>query len=33
LVLAALALPGAAWAHATVEQTIPAFGKRIERSP
>ena len=33
LVLAALALPGAAWAHATVKQTIPAFGKRIEQSP
>jgi copper transport protein len=33
LVLAALALPGAAWAHATVRQTIPAFGKRIEQSP
>jgi copper transport protein len=33
LVLAALALPGAAWAHATLKQTIPAFGKRIERAP
>jgi copper transport protein len=33
LVLAALALPGAAWAHATLKQTIPAFGKRIERLP
>ena len=33
LALAALVLPGAAWAHATLKQTIPAFGKRIERSP
>jgi copper transport protein len=33
LALGALALPGAAWAHATLKQTIPAFGKRIERAP
>jgi copper transport protein len=33
LALGALAIPGAAWAHATLKQTIPAFGKRIERSP
>jgi copper transport protein len=33
LVLAALALPGAAWAHATIRQTIPAFGKSIARAP
>jgi copper transport protein len=33
LAVAALALPGAAWAHATLEQTIPAFAKRVERSP
>jgi copper transport protein len=33
LVVAGLALPGAAWAHATLRQTIPAFGKRIESSP
>ena len=33
LAVGALALPTAAWAHATLKQTIPAFGKRIERSP
>ena len=33
LVLAALALPGAAWAHATLKQAIPTFGKRIQQSP
>jgi copper transport protein len=33
LALAALAFPAAAGAHATLKQTIPAFGKRIEQSP
>jgi copper transport protein len=33
LALAALAVPGAAWAHATLKQTIPAFGKSLQRSP
>jgi copper transport protein len=33
LALAALAVPGAAWAHATLKHTIPAFGKRIKSSP
>jgi copper transport protein len=33
LALAALALPGAAWAHATLKQAVPAFGKRVQQSP
>jgi copper transport protein len=33
LALVALAFPAAAAAHATLKQTIPAFGKRIEQSP
>ena len=33
LAVAALAAPGAAWAHATLKQTIPGFAKRVPRSP
>ena len=33
LAVAALALPGAAWAHATLTQTVPGFAKRVQRSP
>jgi copper transport protein len=33
VVLAALATPGAAWAHATLLTTRPAVGQRLEQSP
>jgi copper transport protein len=33
LAVAALVLPGAAWAHATIKQTIPGFAERVQRSP
>ena len=33
LAVAALVLPGVAWAHATLTQTIPGFAKRVQRSP
>jgi copper transport protein len=33
IALAALALPGTAWAHATLLGTEPAVGQRLERSP
>ena len=31
--VAALALPGAAWAHATLLETAPAVGRRLPASP
>ena len=33
LVVVALALPGSAWAHATLTKTKPAFAQRLERPP
>ncbi len=33
LILLALALPGTAWAHATLEQTSPKIGQRLAVSP
>jgi copper transport protein len=33
LALATLAVPGAAWAHATLKQTTPRFAKRVQQSP
>ena len=32
-VLVALALPGTAWAHATLLSTQPAVGQRLAQSP
>jgi copper transport protein len=33
LALAALVLPGASWAHATLKQATPGFAKRVKQSP